>query len=172
MPLFILEGCKKLPPEPEPLEACVYDEERQLWADENSNIPLVCLWTCHSSSRYGETTLTETREGADQSEVVACSASRFGETTLTKTAEGADQSEISSLVASRFGETQVTATREGADAPEVASASRFGETTMTRAQEGHDQFGAKYELAEEHPNIASACRINRPLSLHASYSHF
>ena len=44
-----------------------------------------------------------------------------GETTVTKTAEGVDQSEVTSLSPTRYGETSVTATVEGADRSEIVS---------------------------------------------------
>lgn len=169
MPPFILQHRKKLPLEADPLETCVYDSEQQVWLDRVSGTPVVsCLQAENASSRFGETTLTETREGADQSEVVALHASRFGETTMTKSIEGADQSEITALVSSRFGETTVTATREGADHSEITGlqGSRFGETTITRSSEGHDQ--AESAMGDPLGNAPS----NEPVSLHATYSHF
>ena len=77
----------------------MYDEEYQLWVDRDSRAPLVESAVCRASgqSNLGETTLTATIEGADQSEIVGWRSlgSPFGETTLTRTFEGADQSEIS-----------------------------------------------------------------------------
>lgn len=139
---FILKGRRKLPPESDPSNEQVYDDYRQLWIDKKSGTPVVsCVRTQAQPSQFGETTITETREGADQAEVATLQASKFGETTITKTMEGADQFEVTALAASRFGETTVTATVEGADQAEAASfqASQFGETTFTRTREGHDQ---------------------------------
>ena len=51
----------------------------------------------HAQSQFGETTLTETREGVDQPEGSTIQASQLGETTLTKTHEGADQTERATL---------------------------------------------------------------------------
>jgi len=45
------------------------------------------------ASQFGETTLTRTREGADQTEDTSLEGSQFGETTLTNTQEGADLTE-------------------------------------------------------------------------------
>lgn len=64
-------------------------------------------------SNLGETLLTKTREGVDQSEGVR--VSEFGETISTRTAEGTDQREFR---ASDFGETVMTATSEGVDQSE------------------------------------------------------
>ncbi len=38
--------------------------------------------------------MTKSMEGADQGEMAAIAASRFGETTVTATLEGADHSEV------------------------------------------------------------------------------
>jgi hypothetical protein len=70
------------------------------------------------ATTFGETTVTATREGIDQSEITLFEASQFGETTLTKTIEGVDQSELSDVLSSQFGETTFTRTREGADQDE------------------------------------------------------
>ena len=137
---FILRGRVELPPESEPSDWQVYDEHRQIWIDQTSGAPVVtCLQMRDEPTQFGETVVTATREGTDQSEISALRASPFGETTLTKTAEGTDQSEVS-LAQTRFGETTLTETREGADQTEVAGCvSQFGETTITRSHEGHDQ---------------------------------
>lgn len=140
MPPFILNGRKKLPPEPAVSSEEEYDQQRQLWIDRKSQEPLVCR--IHSeieASQYGETSLTDTREGADQSES-AFQMSSYGETTMTKTREGADMTEASAWDASSYGETIKTATREGADQPDRAiAASSYGETIETRTREGADQ---------------------------------
>ena len=140
MSAFILAGRKKLPPEPAPSPAERYDSLLQLWVDCASGQPLIeCLSHEPAESKYGETSITETREGADQSEGT-WQATAYGETTMTKTREGADQSEASSLQASQYGESIHTATREGADQPDRAvGMSSFGETSETRTREGSDQ---------------------------------
>jgi hypothetical protein len=141
---FVLLGRRKLPPDSAPSPEHVYDDDRQLWIDRSSGIPLVSSMQAHAQrSQFGETTMTETREGADQSEGTTFQASQFGETTLTKTREGADQSEgAANLQASHSGETIHIATREGVDQSEITvfHASQFGETTHTRTREGTDQI--------------------------------
>jgi len=77
----------------------IYRHDIQLWFDTKLERPVVevlCISSDMGSSDIGETLLTATREGADQSEVSDDSVltSDFGETTGTRTAEGADQSEI------------------------------------------------------------------------------
>lgn len=137
---FILEGRRKLPPEPAASSEEEYDQYRQLWIDCKSQEPLVSrLHREVEASQYGETALTETREGADQADS-AFQASSYGETTVTKTREGADMTEASAWDASSYGETIKTATREGADQPDSAMrASSYGETIETRTREGADQ---------------------------------
>ena len=121
---FILRCVVAFPPETPP-ETCVYDSERQLWIDEETEVPVVLLNASGDISRYGETTITETREGADQSEIGMMRASTYGETTLTKTVEGADQGEVVTHLASRFGETTTTRAPEGTDVPESAFAQQM-----------------------------------------------
>jgi hypothetical protein len=117
---FILKGAVKILPETGTPSEHVYDHQLQIWIDSRSGVPVIASSVGAQNSRYGETTVTETREGVDQTEVASIHASRFGETTITKTMEGADQGEVTALAASRVGETTVTATREGADQSEVA----------------------------------------------------
>ena len=118
---YILLGRKKLPPESAPSPEQVYDELQQLWIDKNSGMPLVsCMRTHAQPTQFGETTLTETREGADQTEG-AVQASEFGETIQTRTREGVDQTEGATIQASQLGETTLTKTREGADQSEGAT---------------------------------------------------
>src|ERR1051325_11353572 len=106
---FILLGRKKLPPEADPSQEEVYDKNLQLWVDRNSGTPLVlCLERHAQNSKYGETTITVTREGVDQSEGTALVASQYGETTHTAMREGIDQTESSVFQASPFGETTMT----------------------------------------------------------------
>ena len=116
---FVLRGSKPLPLETGPAGNHSYDGELQIWIDTATGEALVLSGT--SGSRFGETTITETREGADSTEVTSLDASRFGETTMTKTFEGTDQVEGCAALASRFGETVVTATVEGADQSEISS---------------------------------------------------
>lgn len=89
---FILQGRKILEPETGPSVEHTYDRHLQLWVDRDSGTPVVSrLQNQIRASNFGETTITETREGADQSEVTTLSASQFGETTMTKAPEGTDQ---------------------------------------------------------------------------------
>ena len=179
MPPFILKGRKKLPPEPAASSEEEYDQHRQLWVDRKSQEPLVSrIQREIEASQYGETSLTETREGADQTDS-AFHASSYGETTVTKTREGADMTEASTLDASSYGETIKTATREGADQPDRAiGASSYGETIETRTREGVDQTEisrvtetgplaiASHEIG---PNTAQLLSGRLP---DAPYSHF
>src|SRR5580698_1878292 len=124
---FVLMGRTKLPPESAPSGEEVYDEQRQLWINKKSGIPLVSWMQAQAQP--------ETAEKPGRGNL---RASEYGETTVTKTREGADQTESSTLQATQFGETTVTATREGADQTEGAPvrASQFGETTLTKTGEG------------------------------------
>jgi hypothetical protein len=103
----------------------VYDEHRQLWIDKISGMPLVSCLRTYAQSQFGETTLTETREGADQTEAAALQGSEFGETIQTRTREGMDQTETTSFQASQLGETTLTKTQEGADQTERATLQEF-----------------------------------------------
>jgi hypothetical protein len=95
---YILLGRKKLPLEVALSPEHVYDEHRQIWIHKNSGMPLVCWMQTHAQpTQFGETTITETREGVDQTEGAALQASQIGETTLTKTREGVDQTEGATL---------------------------------------------------------------------------
>lgn len=115
---YILLGRKELPREESPSPDDVYDEHRQLWIDKISGLALVSqMQNCVQETRFGETTFTRTREGADQTEGIV-RASRFGETTQTHTVEGIDQTEITGIQSSQFGETIATKTREGMDQSE------------------------------------------------------
>ncbi len=74
-----------------------------------------------------------TRDGVPLVQVIAGSpASDFGETIVTKTTEGVDQTEGAGI-ASDFGETIVTATREGVDQTESASPFEMEEDDRTRS---------------------------------------
>ena len=154
---FILLGRKKLPPETPPSDDHTYDSDRQLWIDKASGQPLVCRMRGHAQpTQFGETTMTETREGADRTEGIGFQATQYGETSITATREGADQTE-GAIRASQIGETTLTRTREGVDQTEgvVFHASQLGETTLTKTREGADQTE----------------RATLPVS-HAAYSHF
>ena len=114
---YVLLGCKELPLENGPSPDDIYDENRQIWIDKRSGLPLIsCLQQSARGTPYGETTFTRTGEGTDQTEGIY--ASRFGETTQTHTIEGIDQTEVTTIQASQFGETITTKTREGTDQSE------------------------------------------------------
>lgn len=116
---FILRGRKELPAETAPAAQHVYDAHLQVWMDTKENLPLVeCLRRNAQPTQFGETTLTDTREGADRTEVASIEASDFGETIQTRTREGVDQTESSGIQASQIGETILTKTREGVDQSE------------------------------------------------------
>ena len=120
---FILRGRRELPAESTPSAQQVYDADLQLWMDTRENLPLVECHLNHAEpTQFGETTFTETREGADRSEGASIEASDFGETIQTRTREGTDQTEGSGIQASRVGETTLTKTREGADLSEGSNA--------------------------------------------------
>jgi hypothetical protein len=118
---FILRGRKQLPVEAAPDAEHVYDMDLQLWIDRRRNLPLIeCLQNQAEPTKFGETTFTETREGADRTEGASLEATDFGETIHTRTREGVDQTESSGIQASNVGETTLTKTREGADQSEGA----------------------------------------------------
>ena len=111
---YILLGRKKLPLERSPAPEHVYDDTGSSGLTE-LGMPLVSCMRTHAQPQFGETTLTETREGVDQTEGTALQASEFGETIQTRTREGIDQPEGTALQASQLGETTLTKTQEGAD---------------------------------------------------------
>lgn len=114
----ILVRKRRLPREREPGSEVIYDTGLQIWVTTDKHEPVVTRKRAARCSKFGETSLTETGEGADQSEGTGLTGSEFGETVLTKTSEGHDQCEV--LVASEFGETTKTATAEGSDQTEIA----------------------------------------------------
>jgi hypothetical protein len=112
---FILIGRRELPPENEPAPQHVYDADLQIWIDSEKNLPLVqCLSTRAEPTQFGETTLTETREGADRPEGASVEASNFRQTIRTQSREGVDQTEATAVRASQIGETTLSKTQEGA----------------------------------------------------------
>ena len=68
---FILKGAKKVPSENSPTSNCIYDPVKQLWIERETGMPLVLSNFANTSTRFGETLLTETRESADQSEITS-----------------------------------------------------------------------------------------------------
>jgi len=94
-----------------------YHPLHQLWVSAKSGEPLVVghVRSRHAPlarSEFGETSLTRTSEGADQSEAHNGQAS-CADTSLTDTR--------GKLLASQFGETLVTETSEGVDQSERTS---------------------------------------------------
>ena len=90
----------------------VYDSARDLWVDE-SGTPLI------ATLRPRPTTISETREGIDQTEHHEMLKTRFGETMQTATREGIDQREHAEpTVGALWGKTLITKTREGIDSSE------------------------------------------------------
>lgn len=123
---FILRGKKAISEKMTASKNHVYDKKLQIWIDVDIGLPVISnLQSSKISSRFGETTITENREGADISETALLFASRFGETTMTKSHEGTDSLMTPLLHASRFGETQLTNTMEGADQSEITSTNTF-----------------------------------------------
>ena len=120
---FILKGAIKVLPENAPLPEQVYDSQRQLWIDNRTGVPLVISNVNAESSRFGETSMTEAREGVDLAATDPILASRYGETALASMGGGGER-EVAPLSSTRFGETTVTRTVEGADNPESVSARR------------------------------------------------
>lgn len=136
---FVLASRKRLPESiPQPSSAW-YDVTRGLWFDEGSDRPLICTLGGNGPTKFGETLITDSFEGADQSESSAVlSVSTHGETLMTRTVEGADHPECGDFLrASDFGETLMTKTMEGSDQRELAS-SQYGETSKTATAEGMD----------------------------------
>ncbi len=135
---FILQGRTKLPPEAEPSDRETYDRYLQIWIDKETACPLVeSVRTTIHSSQFGETTLTETREGTDQTEFITPQASPFGETMMTKTVEGADQFEVATLQPTNFGETVRTMSREGTDQTEITIGSQSDDGLDESGQSGN-----------------------------------
>ena len=71
--------------------------------------------------RFGETLLTATREGADQSESANIEVSLPHRSGGERTNESGRSPKSTSPMRIRFGETTMTETREGADQSETAS---------------------------------------------------
>ena len=107
---FVLRQRTPLPSASAPGLNDAYDTNLQLWLSSESGRPLVLdeitrralaaeaqsANTAHAeltASNFGETILTKTSEGTDQSEGTR-HASSFGETIHTATSEGVDQSEV------------------------------------------------------------------------------
>jgi hypothetical protein len=139
---FVLRDCKRLPAEPEPCSDQVFDRSLQVWISKQSGLPII-LGMQREQSEFGETLITATVEGADQSEISTLVASQFGETTVTRSdGEGIDQPAFATLSSSQFGEsTKITRVPEAVGESNLFDgfSSQFGETTLTKTQEGTDQ---------------------------------
>jgi hypothetical protein len=122
-----------------------------VWISKKSGLPII-LGMQREQSEFGETTITATVEGADQSEISTLAASQFGETRVTRSeGEGTDQPAFATLSSSQFGEsTKVTRTPEPLGDPNFFDgfSSQFGETTLTKTQEGTDQPETSLPLSE------------------------
>lgn len=113
---LVLKGRFVLPPDSEPQPSEQYNPERQIWVDTATDRPLIeTLRATGGPTPFGETVSTESREGADQSEITALVTSQFGETMMTKSQEGHDQTGESPMV-STMDETMNT---DGVDTTEV-----------------------------------------------------
>lgn len=106
------------------LDSCedtqVYDPELQLWVSTISGRPLVVeMCACNAADRVNDIASASRRKSKS-----ACYlSSSFGETSMTKTHEGVDQSgEVIHLT--QFGETTLTETGEGVDVSESISDDR------------------------------------------------
>lgn len=119
---FILREAITLPPSVDPPIEHIYDQTLQLWIDSQTGIPVVSLEGATAATRHGETLLTATREGADQSESATIDVPVPHDATGTRTNDRGRSAEAHSLTATRYGETAMTETREGADTSEAASA--------------------------------------------------
>ena len=119
--LLVLEEVVALPgfmDPPDPHQR--YDSAAQLWRWIDSGLPVVQEERLEAS-RYGETTITASTEGADQGEGSRRIASQWGETIQTRTSEGIDQSESSSALRSSPGKTVMANTSENLDQSESSS---------------------------------------------------
>ena len=123
---FVLVGKRPIPWQSAPRPSEVYDPELQVWIHSDTGKPIVLMepedFKNRTCTPFGETEITETREGIDQPESTLArtfSASPFGETLITRTREGVDQPEAMQF--SPFGETIYTATREGIDQSETSN---------------------------------------------------
>ena len=125
---FVLLARRALPRQAPPNPEIWFDEELQLWMSPATGRPLVSDYAApaDNSSDLGETVMTRTREGADQTEGVR--GSDLGETIVTKTQEGIDTTERAAFLP-----------LEGATIPTSPAASKFGETIITMTHEGRDQ---------------------------------
>ena len=119
---FILEGATKIADEDVPTKEQVYDTRVQLWIDTRTGVPIVSPTVATNVSGTDNDRVEEGLVDEDSAYTPCMRASEFGETSLTKTSEGIDQSEVTDFCASPFGETLHTATVESVDNPEIVTA--------------------------------------------------
>jgi hypothetical protein len=132
---FILLARKMVPAECPSSATESYDHHKQIWIDTETGEPLVCrMRNATQPSQFGETTFTETREGADQSEASVFSASQFGETTFTKTSEGVDATEIVGLLSPTHAVVPAPTILQGIDVPSEPRLKRMQWHEKTSAQ--------------------------------------
>lgn len=109
---FILRDRKVALPIDVDSDESVYDSVRQIWIRRDSGEAMVaCLLEDRLSTKVGETTMTATREGVDQTE-------RSAQDYDSGYSEGCSSEELTGIQASRVGETSITETREGVDQTE------------------------------------------------------
>lgn len=113
---FVFRDADRLPTSEALDRGRSYDPKRQLWIDDETGEAWVLYQARlqqgdRSRTRYGETLITQTTEGIDESEGVQ--ATEVGETMITRTSERPDESEA--VGASEFGETLITKTSEEPD---------------------------------------------------------
>lgn len=122
---FILKGATKIPDEDAPTEGHSYDSDLQLWVDTRTGVPLVSAAVATKDCELRKAHAEEYLVNTDSAPARPMKASPFGETLLTRTTEGIDQSEATAFSASPFGETLHTATAESADNPEIITAQQI-----------------------------------------------
>ena len=122
---FILKGATKIPDEEAPTEGQLYDSELQLWIDTRTGVPLVSAAVATKACEPDKECAEEYLVNSDSARTPPMTASQFGETLLTRTSEGVDQSEATAFSASPFGETGHTATVESVDNPETVTAQQI-----------------------------------------------
>ena len=119
---FILKHATKIPDEDAPTEEQVYDTRVQLWIDTRTGVPIVSATAAINMPGTDKERAEEDLVDGDSAHTPCMRASEFGETIVTKTSEGIDQSEVTDFCASPFGETLHTATVESVDNPEIVTA--------------------------------------------------
>lgn len=152
---FVLLDTVCVPDRIEPA-GVTYDQRRQLWVANDGVTPYVrMVLSAGLDSEFGETSITETREGTDQPDVAEALAlpaqvDGRGQESSARSVQGHTESlarlslQLDSRsvdgrsLSSQYGETTRTGSQEGTDVHEGNLASDFGETTYTRTREGVD----------------------------------